>query len=108
MNFLVDAQLPRWICNCLSEHGHDALHTLDAILNQLTVRESRVLVTKDADFVDSLVIQSVPYKLLLISTGNIRNAELERLLFTHLDAIVAGFETCRFIEIDRVALRFHF
>ena len=40
----------------------------------------------------SLIVQGVPYKLLLISTGNIKNSELEHLFFQHLEALVS-FDT---------------
>lgn len=117
MRFLVDAQLPRRLCHQLRERDHDAVHTLDlpvgnrtpdAAINQLSVAEERVVVTKDDDFVDSLIVQGVPYKLLLVSTGNISNRKLEALFFQNLEALVTGFEVYDFIEIDRTALRFHF
>jgi predicted nuclease of predicted toxin-antitoxin system len=117
MRFLVDAQLPRRVSDGLRERGHESLHTLDLpeanrtpdlIINELSIAERRLVVTKDADFVDSLIVQGVPYKLLLVSTGNVKNSELEALLFRNLDAIVLGFESHVFIEIDRGALRFHF
>ena len=116
MRFLVDAQLPRRLCHRLRERGHDAVHTLDlpqgnrtpdVVINELSVAEERVVVTKDSDFVESLIVQDVPYKLLLVSTGNIRNSELEGILIQNLDAVVAGFETHVFIEIDRTAIHFH-
>ena len=34
--------------------------TPESELNQVSVVEERVLVTKDADFVDSLIVQGVP------------------------------------------------
>jgi predicted nuclease of predicted toxin-antitoxin system len=78
------------------------------VINQLSVSEARVVVTKDRDFVDSLIVDGVPHKLLLVSTGNIRNSVLEELLFEHLETITAGFSDHDFIEIDRTALRFHY
>ena len=54
------------------ERGHDAVHTLDlqqanrtpdAIINQVSVAEERLVITKDSDFVDSLIVQGVPHKL---------------------------------------------
>jgi predicted nuclease of predicted toxin-antitoxin system len=48
-----------------------------------------------------------PYKLLLVSTGNISNAELESLLASNLERIAEGFNTLDFIELDRKALIFH-
>ena len=82
MKFLIDAQLPHRLVYWLRERGHDARHTLDlpngnrtsdAEINEISVREQRIVVTKDADFVNSFVIRGEPYKLLLISTGNITN-----------------------------------
>jgi len=117
MKFLVDAQLPRRVSHRLQEHGHDAVHTLDlpagnrtpdAAINHFSVAQERVVVTKDSYFVDSLIVQGVPHKLLLVSTGNISNSELEDVFFDNLDVLVEGFKSYTFIEIDRAALHFHY
>jgi predicted nuclease of predicted toxin-antitoxin system len=63
VNFLVDAQLPRGLARSLRAVGHDALHTLDLpdgnrtkdhAINELSIREQRVVITKDDehDFVE--------------------------------------------------------
>jgi len=89
MKFLVDAQLPKKLALRLREAGHDAIHTLDlananrtsdAEINAISIAEQRVVITKDSDFVDSFLVQKKPWKLLLISTGNISNRELESYL----------------------------
>jgi predicted nuclease of predicted toxin-antitoxin system len=49
----------------------------------------------------------MPYKLLLISTGNIKNTELESLFFANLDKIAQGFASFDYIEIDRKSVIFH-
>jgi predicted nuclease of predicted toxin-antitoxin system len=76
MNFLVDA-------------GCDALHTLDfpTAIAQPTKRSTTWqtarnawVVTKDTHFVDSHVLRGRPEKLLLITTGNISNRDLEALI----------------------------
>jgi predicted nuclease of predicted toxin-antitoxin system len=116
MKFLVDAQLPRRLVRRLREAGHEALHTLDlplgnrttdAVINELSAREGYAVVTKDSDFVNSFLLSHRPQKLLLISTGNISNAELEALLGSNLERIAEGFDTLDFIELDRKALIFH-
>jgi predicted nuclease of predicted toxin-antitoxin system len=116
MNFVVDAQLPRRIASWLREQGHDALHTLDLPdgnrttdpqIVALAMREGRVVVTKDADFVESFILHHRPEKLLLISTGNISNVELELLLLPHLDAIASAFEAADFIEVTRFGVMIH-
>jgi len=97
-----------------SPHGcgvrHDAIHTLelpvanrtaDATITDLAERESRVVVTKDSDFVSSHLLQHRPGKLLLVSTGNIKNRELEALLLPNLPAIVAVLEVSDFVQLTR-------
>lgn len=116
MRFLVDAQLPRRLAHRLRQEGFEVLHTLDlplrnrtpdSILNDLSVREQYILVTKDEDFVSSFHLQRRPRKLLLVSTGNIKNAELEALFLASLPEIVAGFQQLDFLEITRTAVISH-
>ena len=116
MKFLVDAHLPRRLARRLQEAGHDALHTLDlpngnrtkdSEINDITEREQRVLVTKDADFVNSFLVAGRPYKLLLISTGNITNRDLEVLIVPTIPTIVAALQTHDYIELSRTALIVH-
>ncbi len=71
------------------------------------MREKRIVVTKDADFVNSYTILGEPYKLLLVSTGNIKNTELISLFESNLERIVEAFDTHRFIEIDRDSIIIH-
>jgi len=115
MKFLVDAQLPRRFVNWLNEAGHDALHILDLPNKNLTPdhevivrakRDGRIVVSKDADFVQSFLIAGEP-ALLLISTGNINNADLEKLLRANLSGIEAAFASSRFVEITRDTLVVH-
>jgi predicted nuclease of predicted toxin-antitoxin system len=116
VKFLIDAQLPRRLTFRLREAGHDAWHTLDlptgnrtpdADIIAVATRDDRIVVTKDADFVESFVLFHTPPKLLLISTGNIRNSDLEALFVTALAAIVAAFATYDFVEMTRTALILH-
>jgi predicted nuclease of predicted toxin-antitoxin system len=116
MNFLVDAQLPRRLAWRLQAAGHDVRHTLDlpagnrttdAELNAISIRERRVLITKDADFVNSFLLNGQPYKLLVVSAGNITNAELEALLVPNIPAIVAALEANSYLEFTRSALIVH-
>ena len=116
MNFLVDAHLPRRLAYRLRDAGHDALHTLDlpkrnrttdAEIHEISARERRVVITKDADFVNSFLTVHKPHKLLLISTGNIANAELEALFVPHISTIVTAFAMYDYIELTRTALFSH-
>ena len=115
MKFLVDAQLPRRLANWLNEAGHDALHTFDLPKKNLTSdselitiakRDNRILISKDDDFVQSFLITGEP-SLLLISTGNITNAELEKILHANLKGLDAAFASSKFVEITRDVLVVH-
>lgn len=116
MKFLIDAQLPRRLARWLQAEGHEAVHTTDlpegnrtgdATINELSMLEQRVLITKDEDFVVTFLLRRQPYKLLLVSTGNTGNQELERLLQDNLEPIVRAFETYDFIELDQAFLICH-
>lgn len=63
--------------------------------------------TKDADFVNSFWLQDQPWKLMLISTGNIRNDDLKALFLSNLKKIEAAFEQARFIELTRESIIIH-
>lgn len=116
MKFLVDAQLPRRATAWLRAAGHDAVHTLDLPagnrttdeqINIVAEREGRVVVTKDADFVDSFLVRRRPHKLLLVSTGNLSNPALEALLVPRIPALAASLQTHDFIELTPTALVIH-
>jgi predicted nuclease of predicted toxin-antitoxin system len=113
MKFLVDAQLPRRMTVWLTDAGCDARHTLDLPdgnrttdeqINDVADREQRALVSKDADFVDSHLLRDRPAKLLLISTGNISNRELEALMVPLIPAIVREFQIHSFLELGQAGL----
>ncbi len=85
MRFLVDAQLPYRLALWLKQRGLDVLHTsempdanrtTDAVIKQTSMLEQRVVITKDTDFVDNLLLHGNVYRLLLITTGNIGNQHL--------------------------------
>lgn len=116
MNFLVDAHLPRRLCRLFESYGHTAVHTLDLPQqNEIDDREIMqyadandcIVTTKDADFVDAFYLQQTPRKLWLISTGNISNPDLERLIRANVNTIATLFANHRFIEMSRTDIIVH-
>lgn len=110
MNFLVDANLPRRLVRIFRDRGHEAVHTLDlpngnatpdAALLDYSDANNCVIATKDSDFSASFWLQNRPSKLLLISTGNLRNAELETLMITSFEQLVAALLEHRYVELTR-------
>ena len=116
MKFIVDAQLPRRLARFLQDSGYDAIHTLDlpqrnatpdSNINALSIAQERIVITKDSDFVDSFLTIQQPYKLLLISTGNIKNAELETLFVTYLPQIIDLLAEYNYVEISQNTIVIH-
>jgi len=100
----------------LHEQGYDTLHTKDLPLqnatpdeyiNYLSIQEQRVVITKDADFVESFLLRQIPYKLLLVSTGNIKNSELELLFQANLEPLVSLLEKHSYLELGRDEIIVH-
>ena len=116
MKFLVDAQLPRHLAVTFNWHGQDALHTLDLPegnhtsdwrINEISLEEQRVVITKDADFVNSFLLSGAPYKLLLVSTGIISNRDIQDIFTRNLTAILAALEKSDYVEITKTTLVSH-
>ncbi len=116
MKFLVDAQLPRRLARELAASGHDAVHisdfpaanrTPDKEIVALAIRENRVVVTKDNDFVTSFLLHGLPPKLLLISTGNISNDDLSKLLASNFSALEKAFSNYDFVELSALTITIH-
>ncbi|MEL7523857.1 MAG: DUF5615 family PIN-like protein [Cyanobacteria bacterium J06553_1] len=116
MKFLVDAQLPKRLARFLEQAGYDTVHTQDlqqgnatpdTDINEISIRENRIVITKDADFVESFLLKGKPYKLLLVATGNIKNSELEQLFRQNLSQLTELFKHHRYIEIERDSVIIH-
>lgn len=62
MKFIVDAQLPLSLSKYLEKRGFDVIHTddlpnkeftTDNEIREISVKEERIVITKDSDFLDS-------------------------------------------------------
>jgi predicted nuclease of predicted toxin-antitoxin system len=100
----------------LAAAGHDTLPTFDLPrgnrtpdrdLAGLALQGDRVLVTKDRDFVVSHLLRGEPPKLLLVTTGNIGNDALSRLLAANLPAMVDALGHHGFVELSATAITIH-
>jgi predicted nuclease of predicted toxin-antitoxin system len=116
MKFLVDAQLPVRLARFLESAGYDTIHTLDlpnrnttldTEINAVSIRDGRIVITKDSDFLNSFLTTQEPYKLLLVTTGNIRNSELEALFAANLQSLIELFEHHSYIEVSSDSIIVH-
>jgi predicted nuclease of predicted toxin-antitoxin system len=66
MKFIIDAQLPKRLANWIQSEGYDTIHTLDLteqnltqdrVIINLSMKEERIVVSKDSDFYDYFLIK---------------------------------------------------
>lgn len=116
MKYLIDAQLPKRLSLFMQDLGYDTIHTLDLTdknntkdsdLNLISLNQQRVVVSKDSDFIDSLLISEKPYKLLHISTGNISNNDLLNIFDVNVTKIDEIFNIHRYIELTPKTIIIH-
>lgn len=97
MKFLIDAQLPPSLKEIFISNGFDCIHTLDLeagnntpdkIISEISVAESRILITKDSDFYTSFIIKKEPYKLILVKFGNSSKKEIIQFFKNHFEEII--------------------
>lgn len=109
MKYLVDAQLPYLLAEVLREKGYDVVHTddlpdkdetTDTVIRQIATVEGRVVITKDSDFQDSYLLFGQPPRLLLLTTGNIKNRQLLDMFRRNISIISNLFALHTFIELD--------
>ena len=117
MRVLVDAHLPKRLSEFLSAHDIESKHTLDLPKKNATsdsdvIRfaddESRIVISKDSDFLDNYILDGSPKKLLIVSTGNINNRNLIHLFEKNLESLKSLFEKHSVIEIDEEEIQVHY
>ncbi len=117
MKFLVDEQLPQLLADWLVEKGHDAIHVSSLLTNtripdgyicERSMAEKRTVITKDSDFFDTYLIKKQPYKLLYITTGNLRNRPLLDLFRASLTQLMNVLEESEVVELNQSSIRVWF
>lgn len=113
MKFLIDAQLPKALAVFFRQRGFDAIHTLelpnknvtdDLEINRISLAERRIVISKDSDFYDSFSVKQEPYKLLYLTTGNIRNKDLIELFDKNFLLIIHSLQNGSVVELNQIAV----
>ena len=69
MKFIIDEQLPGSLARFFREKGHDVvhvntlrsgLHMPDEVVSEISMRENRVVISKDSDFLNRFVVRREP------------------------------------------------
>lgn len=113
MKFLIDAQLPKMLARFFRERGFDAIHTLelpdknvtdDLKINQISLTEERIVISKDSDFYDSYSAKQEPYKLLYLKMGNIRNKDLIEIFDKNFLLIIHSLHDGSVVELNQTSV----
>lgn len=113
MKFIVDAQLPKALCLFLVEKGHDCIHTLemprqnkssDQEISEFSLKEKRILISKDVDFYNRYLIKLEPHKLIYLATGNISNKKSMEIIENNLQRILEEISFNQVIEITKTSI----
>lgn len=108
MRFLVDAQLPPALARMLIARGHEAEHVTDVTRGDAPDRElwnyavehGAVLVTKDEDFSDMVLLGETAPVVVWVRVGNTRRSALLEWFDPLVDRIVTMVEAGhRLIEL---------
>ncbi len=70
--------------------------------------ESRVVISKDSDFFNTYLFKKQPYKLLYITTGNLRNRPLLDLFRSSLTQLLGTLENANVVELNQTTIRVWF
>ncbi len=114
LKYIIDASVTRHVLKRFEAVGMDVVHVLDLQgespmkdreINLISIREDRIVMTKDYDFVESFMQSKRPYKLLFISSDD--EAQWRAVFLTHFDAIQEHFMNADLVEIGKDGLVFH-
>lgn len=106
--FLIDAQLPPLLAAWMNEQGYDCIHVMDlpnkdlssdAEIVDIATETNRTLISKDGDFLKIKALKGKPQRLLMITTGNIRNPELIRTFEKNFDVALRLLNTFDVVEL---------
>ena len=117
LQVLVDAQLPKRLAHFLAFHaGYDYVHTLDlpaanrtqdGAITRLSMEEKRIVITKDADFVNSFLLHGQALQAATCFDGNISTTDLLELFRQFLPQLTKVFAHHSYVELSRTLLVTH-
>ncbi|MEQ9300261.1 MAG: DUF5615 family PIN-like protein [Cyclobacteriaceae bacterium] len=109
MKLILDAQLPVLLCKVLDKLQISSMHvealpqgdeTPDREIVKYADENDLIVVTKDVDFHYSFINVGNPKRLLLVTTGNIKNRQLFDLFRKNHLLIKLALERSHFVELS--------
>ena len=117
MKFIIDAHLPYQLKNWLMNNGEDVIHTRDLPKEDLTddfeiisfsMKEKRVVISKDRDFYEYFIVNEKPDKLLWLTIENIKNKDLINLFQKNYFLLKNLLEEKTIVELSQTDIIVHF
>ncbi len=116
MKFIIDEQLPIKLADWLNTKGFDTLHTSyfnkkslnDKEIRAISMGENRILISKDEDFFNSFILLREPYKLIFLTTGNIKNRQLLDIFRENFNHILKLIEQHDVLEVKKDLIKIWF
>ena len=99
------------------DHGEDAIHTIDLPEKNLTddfdiislsMKEQRIVISKDRDFYEHYILKDQPFKLLWITTGNMGNKDMIALFQRNYFLLKKLLEEKIVIELNKTDIIVHY
>ena len=118
MKFVVDEQLPQKLATWFVAKGYDAIHAdtiphtagrlTDVAICKFADANARVVITKDEDFWQRYLLVHEPKKLIYVTTGNIKNADLIQLFENNIQLLLLHLSNKNVIELNQRGMIIHF
>lgn len=103
MRLLIDENLPATLADLLPVESYHArkfgINPSDQELWKAARKEELVILTRDTDFFDRLMIEGPPPKVVWVRLGNLRRRELEMVLLELWPRIASLLEEADLVEI---------
>lgn len=112
LKFLLDAHLPVSLIQYFN--GHDVIHvsqleagnlTSDKTINEISITENRIVITKDTDFYYSYLANKAPFKLILVKLGNVRLTDLKTYFAQNAARIITTMKDHSFVILEQDKIR---
>ena len=108
IRLLIDENLPATLAGVLPVECHHATHFGDQLTDlelwSIAREQNLIILTRDADFFDRIILEGPPPKVIWVRLGNLRRKELEKLIFTVWKTLSELLATVDLIEIHPTAI----
>ena len=108
IRLLIDENLPATLAGVLPVECHHATHFGDQLTDlelwSIAREQNLIILTRDADFFDRIILEGPPPKVIWVRLGNLRRKDLEKTLLDRWAAIESCLESADLVEIHPASI----